>query len=55
MGIKQAWLAEMLGNSNKMENRFVLNRQQSRLERHFEIAIVNEYKTTLIAGAVTDK
>lgn len=37
-GIKQKWLAEKLGKSYNMVNRYVQNRQQPRLEVLYEIA-----------------
>lgn len=37
-GIKQIWLADKLGKSYNMVNRYVQNRQQPRLEILFEIA-----------------
>lgn len=37
-GIKQTWLAEKLGKSYNMVNRYVQNRQQPRLEILMEIA-----------------
>ena len=39
-GIKQIWLAEMLGKSYNMVNGYVQNRQQPRLEVLNEIAII---------------
>ncbi len=37
-GIKQTWLADQLGKSYNMVNRYVQNRQQPRLEVLYEIA-----------------
>ena len=37
-GIKQKWLAEQLGKRYNMDNGYVQNRQQPRLEVLFEIA-----------------
>lgn len=37
-GIKQTWLAELLGKSYYMVNGYVKNRQQPRLEVLYEIA-----------------